>query len=248
VTTPAQAAGHLRAALAGLGSPPLAERLQRYFRRPVEALGVPNAAVTALANGYFATHDFSPAQRLEITESLLEQAGYHEEVLLAFAALQKVARRNFDAALLDRFRQWLESPVSNWAQCDDLCLKAAYQFFLGHPDLITRTRDWLGSASPWARRAANVAVVKFVRRRIGKEIYELPLELVFDNSLRLIDDPEPYVQKSVGWLLKVTAEQYPPAVTGFLRENSGRIKRETLRIATEKFAPDTRRSLLAAGK
>jgi 3-methyladenine DNA glycosylase AlkD len=57
----------------------------------------------------------------------------------------------------------------------------------------------------WARRAGNVALVKLVRRTIRGERYELPLEVIFGNTSRLLDDPEIYVQKSVGWLLKVTA-------------------------------------------
>lgn len=248
MTTPALAADHLQSTLAGLATAAHAEALQRYFHHPVDALGVTNAAVAALADDYFKAHDFSPADRLEITGSLLKRATYHEEVLLAFAAVRTVVRRNFDAALLDRFRHWLETFVSNWAQCDDLCLKVAYQFFLGHPGLITSTRDWLDSSSPWARRAANVAVVKFVRRRIGKEVYELPLEVVFGNSLSLMEDPEPYVQKSIGWLLKVAALEHPQEVTSFLRANAGDMKRETLRIAIEKFDPDVRRSLMAARK
>ena len=30
--------------------------------------------------------------------------------------------------------------VSNWAQCDDMCLKLLYPFFLGHPELIPQGR------------------------------------------------------------------------------------------------------------
>ncbi|GAA5101996.1 DNA alkylation repair protein [Haloechinothrix salitolerans] len=247
MTTPAKAADHLHTTLAGLSSPALAESLQRYFPGSVAALGVSNAAVATLANDYVKAHDLTPADRLEITELLLRRATYHEEVLLAFAVLEKVARRSFDAMLLDRFRRWLETVVSNWAQCDDLCLKVVYQFLLGHPDLITATRDWLGSASPWARRAANVAVVKFVRRKIGAEIYRLPLDVVFGNSLRLIDDPDPYVQKSIGWLLKVASVEHPQEVVTFLRDRGGEMARATLRIAVEKFDPNVRRSLLTVG-
>lgn len=245
VTTPDQAAGQLREALTSLGDAGFAEAVQRYFPHRVAALGVSNAAVAGLAREYFRAHAFSPAERLEIAELVLERARHHEEVVLGFAVVQQVVRRNFDAALLDRFRRWLETFVTNWAQCDDLCLKAIYPFFLGHPQLITSTQSWLDSSSPWARRAANVSMVKFVRRAIGGEVYELPLEVVFRNALRLIDDPEPYVQKSVGWLLKAAANEHPQEVAGFLRRNGHGMKRETLRIAIEKLEPSLRRSLLA---
>lgn len=193
-------------------------------------------------------HPAPPEVRLEIAELLLGQTLYHEEVLLGFALLHKVVKRNFDHGLLDRCRSWLENVVSNWAQCNDLCLKLIYPFFLGHPELITATQDWLDSPSLWARRAGNVSVVKFVRREIGREVYELPLPLIFGNSLRLINDPEPYVQKSVGWLLKVAAQVHPREVTEFLHEHGPDMQRETLRTASEKLHPDLRHELRAVGK
>lgn len=138
--------------------------------------------------------------------------------MLGFALLHKVIRRNFDATLLDRCRFWLENVVSNWAQCADLCLKLLY------PSL-------------WARRAANVSVVKFVRRKIGRATYELPLTVIFGNSLRLLDDPEPYVQKSVGWLLKVAAQVHPWEVIDFLNVHGAGTKRETLATPSRSSIP-----------
>lgn len=242
-----QAVGELEVALAGAGDPDLARGLQRYFPEPVEALGVSNAGVVALANDYFKAHALSPDERLAVAERVLERATVHEEVLLGFAVLHKVVKHSFDAGLPDRCRYWLEHYVTNWAQCDDLCLKLLYPFFLGHPALIPSTQDWLGSPSPWARRAANVSVVKFVRRKIGRETYELPLEVVFGNTRRLLDDPEPYVQKSVGWLLKVAGQIHQEEVVAFLRTEGASMNREALRIAIEKFEPALRRSLLALG-
>lgn len=247
MVTADQAVNTLRARLAAGGDPTFSAALQRYFPDRVEALGVSNADVVDVADAYLAEHPVAPQARLEMAELLLQQARYHEEVLLGFALLHKVVKRNFDQGLLDRCRFWLESVVSNWAQCDDLCLKLIYPFFLGHPELITATQAWLDSPSRWARRAGNVSVVKFVRRRIGRELYELPLPLIFGNSLRLIDDPEPYVQKSVGWLLKVAAQVHPAEVIEFLHEHGPQMQRETRRIAIEKLDPDLRQQLLAVG-
>jgi hypothetical protein len=67
--------------------------LQRYFPDGVKALGVSNADVVALANGYFAAHPTPAEARLEMAELMLKQATYHEEVLLGFALLHKVVRR-----------------------------------------------------------------------------------------------------------------------------------------------------------
>ncbi|GAA1420941.1 DNA alkylation repair protein [Streptomyces thermospinosisporus] len=245
----AQAADDLPAALAARADPEFAARMQRYFPHRIEALGVANAAVVEIADGYFRDRPGVPAaERLLLAEELLARARHHEEVLLGFAVLHKAARRGLGPELLDRCEHWLEKYVSNWAQCDDLCLKLLYPYFLGHLELIGRTRDWTGSPSPWARRAANVAVVKFVRRKVGRTVYELPLEHVFGNCERLMRDDHPYVQKGCGWLLKVTAEVHPAEVAGFLRTWHTEMPREVFRYAVEKMDPRLRRSLMALGQ
>lgn len=114
-----------------------------------------------IANDHFRERrDVPAATRPALAEEVLSRASYHEEVLLGFAVLPKVARVGLGAELLDRCEYWLGSYVSNWAQCDDRCLKLLYPFFRGHLDQIPRTRAWAASRSSWARRAANVAVVK----------------------------------------------------------------------------------------
>lgn len=243
------AADELLRTLADRADPDFAVGMQRYFPHEIRALGVSNAAVAAIATDYFRDRrDVTAAARLMLAEELLARAEHHEEVLLGFAVLHRVARTGFGGELLDRCEHWLETYVSNWAQCDDMCLKLLYPFFLGHLDLLPRTRRWVESASPWARRAANVAVVKFVRRKVGRTVFELPLQHVFDNCVRLMHDDEVYVQKGCGWLLKVTAEAHPAEVADFLRKWHPEMTRDTFRYAVEKMDPALRRSLMALGQ
>ncbi|MET7935439.1 DNA alkylation repair protein [Streptomyces sp. NPDC005322] len=235
--------------LAGRADPDFAARMQRYFPHEIRALGVGNAAVAEIATDYFRDRpDISAATRLLLAEAVLARAEHHEEVLLGFAVLHKVAKTGFGGELLDRCEHWLETYVSNWAQCDDMCLKLLYPLFLGHLELIPRTRRWVESTSPWARRAANVAVVKFVRRKVGRTVFELPLSHVFDNCVRLMHDDHVYVQKGCGWLLKVTAEVHSGEVAEFLRTWHTEMTRDTFRYAVEKMDPQMRRSLMALGQ
>ncbi|KUN04789.1 hypothetical protein AQI95_18030 [Streptomyces yokosukanensis] len=226
-----------------------AQGMQRYFPSEIKALGVSNAAVVALANDHVRARPDTPAAaRLHLAEEVLSRATHHEEVLLGFALLHKVAKAELGPELLDHCLDWLEQHVSNWAQCDDLCLKLLYPFFLGHLDQIPRTRAWIESPSSWARRAANVAVVKFVRRRVGRATYELPLSHVFDNCVRLMHDEDVYVQKGCGWLLKVAGQAHPEEVEAFVRRWSGDLKRDTFRYAIEKMDRQTRASLMSLGR
>ncbi|MFI2635186.1 DNA alkylation repair protein [Streptomyces collinus] len=243
------AAHELSKTLAAKADPDFAVRMQRYFPHEIRALGVGNAAVVQIATDWFRDRRDTPAAtRLLLAEELLAHAEYHEEVLLGFAVLHKVARTGLGEELPDRCLHWLETYVSNWAQCDDMCLKLLYPFFLGHLELIPRTRSWTESASPWARRAANVAVVKFVRRKVGRTVFELPLSHVLDNCVRLMHDDDAYVQKGSGWLLKVTAEAHPDEVAEFLRTWHTEMPRDTFRYAVEKMDPRLRRSLMALGQ
>ncbi|KOV94927.1 hypothetical protein ADK65_31305 [Streptomyces sp. NRRL B-1140] len=245
----AVAAGDLLASLAARGDADRAARTQRYFPQEIRALGVSNASVAELAYDHLRERpDISPVTCLALTEEVLSRAAHHEEVLLGFALLHKVARAGLGDELLDRCEYWLETYVCNWAQCDDLCLKLLYPFFRGHLDRIPRTRRWVASRSPWARRAANVAVVKFVRRTVGRTVFELPLSHVFDNCVRLMDDGDVYVRKGCGWLLKVTAEVHQDEVAAFLSTWHTRMARDTFRYAVENMDPETRASLMALGK
>ena len=235
----------LRQALRTAADPTKAAALQRYFREPIASLGVPNAKAEAIAAEAVARYGMSPGQRLALAEELIATAEYHEELILAFALVRKVVKRYPGDDLLDTFERWLRVGVSNWAQCDDLSLKVIYEFLLGHPELIPRVGGWTKSDAPWVRRAGNVALVKFVRRRIGSGTYHLPIEIVLENADRLLDDPDVYVQKSIGWLLKVAAAEHPDAVVGYLADRVARMDRGTFRDALERVDPHVRRSMMA---
>ncbi|MFJ7769641.1 DNA alkylation repair protein [Streptomyces sp. NPDC097107] len=242
------AAAQLRELLAGRADPAFAEATQRYFPCPVPALGVGNGEVASLARRWTAERpELSPADLLAVADVLVAQAKHHEETLCGFALLHRIAKRRLGGELLDRARAWLDRHVSNWAQCDDLCLKLLYPYFLGHLDDIPRTREWL-DGGPWARRAANVAVVKFVRRQVGKEVYELPLDHALGNCSALLADEDVYVQKGVGWLLKVTAREHPEAVREYLTKRRPQMRRDTFRYALGGLDAADRRALMALGR
>ncbi|WP_370288876.1 DNA alkylation repair protein [Nocardioides sp.] len=239
-------AQELRRALHSQADPEAAAGLQRFFLEPVPALGVRSETVARLAYDYATAHpQLSPLDRLALADRLVSEAEHHEEPLLGFALLHRIARRHLGPELLDHAERWLEHSVTNWAQCDDLCLKLLHPYFTGHLGDISRSRGWVRSSSPWARRAANVAMVKLVQRRIGGEIYRLPVAHVFGNCEALMDDADTYVQKGCGWLLKVTAPVHQQETEEFLRTWRHRMKRDTFRYALEKLDPATRARLMA---
>ena len=232
----------LEGALASHASPERALATQRFFPHPISALGVPNADVAAIARStMLGCPELASAHWLIVADHFARSHGHHEHMILASALAANVARDLDDNGdLLNMIKGWLEADVSNWAQCDDLCIKPLYLYLQRHPHLLVRIRAWGTSDGAWCRRASNVAQVKFVGR-----IKDFDLAQMFANCERLLADPDPYVQKGIGWLLKATSQREPESVLAFLRAHHARIEKPTLRYATEKLTPDLRRRFAA---
>lgn len=229
----------LDAALQQAASPALAQSLQRYFPQPVKALGVSNAAVGAIASRVWADNPgIASEDWLALACHVAHAPAWHEHLILASALAARLARGPDDQArLLAVIKGWLEADVSNWAQCDDLCIKPLYVYLKRHPASMAAIPAWGASPNPWCRRASNVALVKFVGRHDAVD-----LAAVLANCRRLLADPDPYVQKGMGWMLKVASQHQTGEVLAFLREHRAAIESATLRYAIEKLDPATRRA------
>ena len=222
-------------------SPAAALSLQRFFSVPVSALGVSNAAVAQIAMAAMASHpDQSQQGWTALADRFARLHGYHEYLILASALLAKAVRApdpNQDLFVL--IASWLENDVENWAQCDDLCIKPLYLYLQRHPHVQHTVIEWGMSASPWLRRASNVGLVKFVGRST-----HLHVDRVLANCARLLADQDPYVQKGIGWMLKVASQRAPEPTLNFLRIYAPAMARPTLRCAIEKLTPGHRRKFL----
>jgi len=239
----------LTSSLHKISSKEKAQASRRYFPLGFNGIGA-NAADIKLIIATFQQDnaELSADEMLVITEYLLKNSHYSEEVLIAFGLINKFVKRHYGDELILRFEYWLENYASNWSHVDDLCIKTIYQFLMTRPYLIETTQHWAYSQVPWCRRACNVVWVKFIKRKIGKSIYYLDEKLVFKNCVLLIEDKDEFVQKSIGWLLKVTAVHHQQAVIDYLILNSKSMPRSTIRYATEKMALTTRKEILAMTK
>jgi 3-methyladenine DNA glycosylase AlkD len=226
-----------------------AEASRRYFPHGINCIGATASDIKLIISNFQAENpDVKAVEMLTITEYMLLNAQFSEEVLIAFGLINKFVKKHYDDDLLLRFEYWLEHYVTNWSHVDDLCIKTIYQFFLSRPHLIEKTNHWAYSKVPWCRRASNVVWVKFVKRKIGKSIYYLNKELIFKHCDLQINDPDEFVQKSIGWLLKATSMQYQDDVIKYIQMNVGKMTRPTIRYAIEKMDPNTRQGILSLGK
>lgn len=242
----------IRKDLSAVSTAEKADSSRRYFPQGIHCCGATAGDVKTIINNFLLDHpDLTSADILAITEYMLARTKYNEEFLIAFGLMNKFvklsAKRtdNFDDELLLRFEYWLEHYANNWSLVDDLCIKTLYQFLISRPYLIVKTQHWAYSEIPWCRRASCVVWVKFIKRKIGKEIYYLDTQLIFKQCDLLLDDSDEYVQKGVGWLLKVTSVEHKDAVISYIKNNRSRFTRPTLRYAIEKMDDVSRRMLLA---
>lgn len=158
--------------------------------------------------------------------------------------INKFVKKHYNDDLLLRFKFWLEHYANNWSLVDDLCIKTIYQFFLSRPHLIINTQHWAHSNVSWCRRGSNVVWVKFIHRKIGKTTYRLDKALIFKQCDLLLADKDEFVQKSVGWLLKVTSVHYQNDVIDYIQKHSTIMTRSTIRYAIEKMPKVIRHKLL----
>jgi 3-methyladenine DNA glycosylase AlkD len=240
---------HLKQNLKNISTTEKAKASHRYFPHGINCIGATAPDIKLIIDNFHCDNtELTAVEMLSITEYLLQEAEFSEEILLAFGLLNKFVKNNYDESLLLRFEFWLENYVTNWSHVDDLCIKTIYQFLMSRPHLITKMQHWAYSDVSWCRRASNVVWVKFIKRKMGKSIYSLDKKLVFKNCDLLINDKDEFVQKSTGWLLKVTSVQHPQSVFEYIQKNCETMPRSTIRYAIEKMDVNTRKILLSLNK
>jgi len=235
----------LKTSLAKASTSLKAKATKRYFPKGIHCIGANACDIKLIIVNFHKQHyKLTANEVLSLSESLLNKADYSEEVMLAFGLINKFVKKNYNDDLLLRFEYWLENYASNWSLVDDLCIKTIYQFLLTRPHLIEQTQHWAYSEVSWCRRASNVVWVKFINRKIGKSTYCLDKKLIFKNCDLLLNDPDEYVQKSIGWLLKVTSVHHENDVIVYIEANFTKMARATIRYAIEKMDSDLRKRLL----
>jgi 3-methyladenine DNA glycosylase AlkD len=241
----------LRSDLVAASTAEKAKASRRYFPGGIHCIGANAADILLIIKNFHLDYtDITHTEILSITEYILQYAEFNEEILVAFGLINKFVKfsakrkNNYGDDLLLRFEYWLEHYANNWSLVDDLCIKTIYQFLLSRPHLIEKTQHWAHSDVAWCRRASNVVWVKFIKRKMGRSTYFLDKDLVFKNCDLLLEDGDEFVQKSIGWLLKVTSVEHETDVIAYLRRNYSILRRSTLRYAIEKMDDDTRKQIM----
>jgi 3-methyladenine DNA glycosylase AlkD len=128
-------------------------------------------------------------------------------------------------------QRWLRS-IDNWAHCDGIGPGMLAPFVQSvTPRCKTRRREvlgWTGHRNPWLRRGALLATMRTVR-------YDKEWKLLFSIAAPLVEDPDYYVQKGLGWMLRECGHHNPREVISFIQEHREQMRRSTITNAISRL-------------
>jgi len=104
--------------------------------------------------------------------------------------------------------------------------------------------QWNKSTNPWDRRQSLVSLLYFSRT---KKVV-LPYKTIINFIDSLINDPEYYVQKAIGWSIKESYNVYPNETLQYLNENINRVSAIAFTAATEKLKKEDKERLKGVRK
>jgi 3-methyladenine DNA glycosylase AlkD len=226
-------AATLVAALESIATPEEREKYTRYFAPDVDApfIGVRMGAVFELAK----TALDLPATELE---ALLEQPT-HEVRALACSIMGKSAahRRTTGERRTHLYDLYLRrhDRIDQWDLVDLAARDVVGRY------LVDRERSplaRLAASEFWPeRRTALVATFAFLKRGELDDAYSI--------AETLADDPAPFVQKAVGWVLRSAGDIDPARLIEFVEPRAPTMPRAALRAAIEHVPKDERARILA---
>jgi 3-methyladenine DNA glycosylase AlkD len=218
--------------LEGMASDAEREKYARYFPPDPDApfLGVRMGAVFELAK----TALDLPAAELE---QLLEQPA-HEVRALACSIMGKSGhRRTSHERRAELYELYLRrhDRIDQW-DLVDLAARDVVGGYLLDRDRAPLAR--LAASAFWPeRRTALVATFAFLKRGELDDAYAL--------AETLADDPEPFVQKALGWVLRAAGDLDREQLTVFVDRHAATMPRVALRAAIEHYEKDERARILA---
>lgn len=116
--------------------------------------------------------------------------------------------------------------VDGWALEDSLA-HAAWKCILAKESLLDELEEWTKHPNFWMRRAALVYTLPYAKSRNPERMLKW--------AGGYAKDPEWFIQKAIGWWLRVLGERNPEAVCAFLSQHWDSLKGVARKEATRKI-------------
>lgn len=134
---------------------------------------------------------------------------------------------------------WVDQ-ATGWGLSDSLAAGPIAAWVVREPRRARALLTWVRAPNLWRRRAAAYALHDWV--------YAGELDRPFEVLDRLVDDPEPWVQRAVGTWLRECGKKDAERTLAFLRARLSRLSPVALTVATERTPPALRAALRSERK
>jgi 3-methyladenine DNA glycosylase AlkD len=233
-TRAAQLERQLDAALRAGGDPERAEGARRYLKHELEHYGTDLPTLRAALRPVARQPDLDRETLIALVERLwktpvFERRAAAAELLAERAALLQPA----DLPLLER----LLRESGTWALVDTLAPRVVGPLVAAHPRLERTLDRWVGDADFWIQRSALLAHLVPLRRGEGD------FARFAGRADRLLGEPEFFVRKAIGWVLRERSKKRPDEVYAWLLPRAARASGVTVREAV-KYLPASQREAI----
>ncbi|TXT61525.1 MAG: DNA alkylation repair enzyme [Promethearchaeota archaeon] len=185
-------------------------------------------------------YEISYEEALQIFKILIN-THIHDEKMVTISFISRF-KKNFDEMIIDAYYNALKNYCNTWAFCDSSMIKVLGPYLAKKENSALAKKiikAWASSEHLWIKRASMVIFLK--RAMLHKNFNE---DFLFKLAEDLRDDPEEYIQKAIGWMLKTCLKYKPDMVFKYLMENRMYFSRSTLRTACEKISAEMKNKIL----
>ena len=207
-----------------------------FFKEEIKSVGVKVSVVTKISEKFFRQiKRLSKDSIFEFCEELLK-SGYIEEAFVAYK-WSDLLKDRYEPQDFEVFEHWLNTYVSNWAECDTLCNHMLGTFIEKYPQFLVNLKKWTQSQNRWVRRGAAATLILPARKGLF-------LDDVLEIADKLLLDKDDLVQKGYGWMLKEASKQHQEEVFNYVIRNRAEMPRTALRYAIEKMPENLRKEAM----
>ncbi|MGZ4755223.1 MAG: DNA alkylation repair protein [Acidimicrobiia bacterium] len=224
------------AALRAAGSPDRAEHERAYLKSDLEHYGASVPAIRAVARTLAKQHPELSHDDLVALVRALWSAPVHERRMVSVELLDACGDRvePGDWALLE----YLLRGARTWALVDGLAATVVGRLVDQHPELGPALDQWARDDDFWMRRSALLALLVPLRRGDGD------FERFSRYADGMLEEPEFFIRKAIGWVLRDTAKRRPELVYRWLIPRARRASGVTIREAVKPLSDVQRAEVL----
>ena len=198
------------------------------FKSQLQVLHVPRPLQKQISGRGFSFSQLSPAELKPIWRHIWSHSGVLEARLQVLSYYRGLSQKHLHGLRGELY--FFARDLDNWCESDYLSELLAELHEYAPGELQPKLATWNKSRDPWLRRQSVVSLFYYQRlRRI-----QPPIEFVLQQLASLLEHPEHYVQKGVGWTLREALQVYPEATYAFVDEHITRLSASAFATVMEK--------------